>query len=238
MSTCRRVMRRALRDPAKGEGGFTIIELMIVVGIIGILAVFAVPNLQALIPRYRLNRGAKEMAGVVQMARLMAISQGRDHRICMLSEDPDPTGTDPASNVGLYQVSAWNTALGASGAWDVLPIEETSQTTDTRQDEGTYNMGQVAGGYGMRGISITDWTSMGGPGTGNDDCMVFSTRGWLSNPLTDFNAGYIYVYFRNKYENPKEDMRTVRISRGGAVQILNGMAVGGSGSSEPEETLL
>ena len=223
MSSLRRELRRSL----SGAGGFTIIELMVVVALITVLAIFAVPNLDALIPRYRLNRGAKELAGVVQMARLMAISQGRDFRICMITKDTAPTSTDTGSNAGLYTLSGWNPDLGVTGGWDILPLEVGSVASDANQVEGTFNLGSAAGGYGMRGISIVNWTAMGGPGSGNNDCMVFSTRGWLSNPATDFDGGYINIQFRNKYRNPEVEIRTVRVSRGGAVQIVNGIVGGG-----------
>ena len=55
--------------------GFTVSELMVTIGLAGILMGIAVPSLLAWLPTLRLNDGARQVAVDLQNARMNAISQ-------------------------------------------------------------------------------------------------------------------------------------------------------------------
>jgi prepilin-type N-terminal cleavage/methylation domain-containing protein len=60
------------------EGGFTLIELMLVVVIIGIMVGLAVTRLDLLVPKYRLRAAAREVASVLKQGKARAAAQGKD----------------------------------------------------------------------------------------------------------------------------------------------------------------
>jgi type IV fimbrial biogenesis protein FimT len=59
------------------EHGFTVVDLVIGVAVIAILAAVAVPNLQPLMAKYRLNGAAREVMGDLMAARMKAVSRHR-----------------------------------------------------------------------------------------------------------------------------------------------------------------
>ena len=57
--------------------GFTLVELLVSVAILGILASLAAPSFSESIKRYRINAIKEDLAGSIQLARAEAIRRGR-----------------------------------------------------------------------------------------------------------------------------------------------------------------
>jgi hypothetical protein len=66
------VVRRSL-----SAGGFTFIELVLVLGILALLVTFSLPNLEGLTPKYRLRTAARKLASQLEDLRVTAISRER-----------------------------------------------------------------------------------------------------------------------------------------------------------------
>jgi len=81
---------RAARD----RRGFTLIEVMVVVAIIGVFTLIAVPRLNDLMENQRVKRNARNVADVFLLARAEAMRTGDNHVVFF-----GPPGTqDPAGN--------------------------------------------------------------------------------------------------------------------------------------------
>lgn len=71
------------RDAATLEGrvcvrGFTLIELVVVVLIVGLMATVAVTRMDFLVPRYRLRAAARGVGALAKQARVRAAATGKD----------------------------------------------------------------------------------------------------------------------------------------------------------------
>ena len=87
----------------KRQAGFSLIELMTVIGIIAILAAIATPNVFVWAANSRFNRGVRDVQAAVQNMRLFALKENSLAKI---------TFTSGASST--YQTDKWKRGLGAA----------------------------------------------------------------------------------------------------------------------------
>ena len=74
-------------DPRKR--GFTLVEMVFVILLLGVMFSFAIPRLNGLTPRYRMRTCARSMAGTIEQMRVIAIARGKSTGIrYVLSGDP------------------------------------------------------------------------------------------------------------------------------------------------------
>jgi Tfp pilus assembly protein FimT len=63
-----------MRTRTRGARGYSLAELMTVVGMVGIVSLIGIPALMQLMPQYRIKSAASEMAASIRMIRERAIS--------------------------------------------------------------------------------------------------------------------------------------------------------------------
>lgn len=66
--------------PSKSYG-FTLIELIVVIGIIGILATFAIPKFESTVDNFKLSIACEQIAKHILLARERAVSESKTIRI-------------------------------------------------------------------------------------------------------------------------------------------------------------
>lgn len=76
-----------MKEIIKRKGGFTILELMIVVSIIAVMAAIAVPSFSNWAPKFRLRSATDDIAKHLMLARMSAISQNRDVVVSFFKND-------------------------------------------------------------------------------------------------------------------------------------------------------
>jgi prepilin-type N-terminal cleavage/methylation domain-containing protein len=193
--------------------GFSLIELMIVVAIFSVLSTLGFGLTRETLPRYRARRGADQFASNVHTCRMLAIQSGYECRILMSDYDDKPS-TLTADNAGEYYIQLGNKSVAAD-EFETLP-------TSLMEVEGSFDISKDSTHY-LRNVSIMDWGTINGTNGAGTNSIVFSPRGFLANPATDFNDGYVTISFVNKvaYSDGTDDIYKVNIARSGMTRIIS-----------------
>ncbi len=146
------------------ERGFSLTELIVVVGMIGVLSLLAVPSLLSYWQTSSLSAGAEQLASVMNRARQLAIS--RNSSVCVERTGTAvrlrPTTTTPADCAG----AVW-TGVGTDGA-GLIQIASNLQVSAATASVIFTNAG---------GASTTGTYTLTDPTTSRSRTVVVSTTG-------------------------------------------------------------
>lgn len=154
---------RILRHGRRQGSGFTLIEMLVVVAIIGILAALAAPSMTRLLERGRLRGAAEQVASDLQLARTEAIKRNQDVKVTFSSDTPstswcygvrvggdcncaitDPTDATACQIDGVLKVTSSADFAGVSLAGSFVGSGVNARTTGFNPRHGTAQTG-VAG---------------------------------------------------------------------------------------------
>ncbi len=89
---------------SRGFKGFTLVELMITLAVVGITLVFASPSIVTFIKNYRITTQANGLLSDLQLARNNAVTQNRPVTICASNNTTSATPTCSGTNWGLGRI--------------------------------------------------------------------------------------------------------------------------------------
>jgi len=143
----------------RAEHGFSLVEVLVVVALVGIMASFAVPMVDSTITGYRLRGESKTVAGLVGLAKMRATSRFSRARVY----------ADLAANS--YRLQVWDKATNSwvtDGATTPLPfgVRFGFGALDTPPLNTQDAIGQSA-----------QCTNDAGAAVANTACVLFNSRG-------------------------------------------------------------
>ena len=147
--------------------GFTLLELMVTIGIVGIVTAIAVPNFFEWLPDYHLKKVARDLYSDMQFSKINAMKQNRDWAIVF-----------DAGNKKYFVCSA----KGSDDSWAIAG--------NTIEKEVTL---PASGGvqYG-HGSATKDATDSGGLSFSDDD-ITFNYNYATFNAMGAGQSGYVYL---------------------------------------------
>lgn len=80
-----------LKKRRRGASGFTIIELLVTIGVAALVMATAVPAFMSLLPTINLSSAARQVAADLQFARVKAVSQSVRYRLSFVGAIPGAT---------------------------------------------------------------------------------------------------------------------------------------------------
>jgi type IV fimbrial biogenesis protein FimT len=95
------------------QHGFTILELMVVVGLVAILSAVAIPGMQDFIRNNRLTSAANDLLRSTQLARSEAIKQQQNIVVCAST---DPSAPAPACSFDAFR--GWISFQDLNNNWN------------------------------------------------------------------------------------------------------------------------
>mgnify|MGYP001074963619 CR=1 FL=1 len=179
----------------KRESGFSVVELCVAMAVLAIMASIAIPGTSRWLPGYRIKSAARDLYSNLQLARLEAIRNNRDHAVIF------------NTGAGTYGI----VSSGADGdfgtADDPAPLKTVALSDyGSGTNFGTGNAGGPLDAVRGFDDSVTFQDTADGV-----NVVIFNARGMI-NPQTN-TAGEVYI------SNQRNQCLAVSVRQTGAVAL-------------------
>jgi prepilin-type N-terminal cleavage/methylation domain-containing protein len=204
----------------RASGGFSLVELLVVVAIIAIMGAVAAPGIARYVRTYKIRTAAQEVASAIQQARGAAISRNVNYGVLFMVLDAGSAG-NPTNGVA-YRYVIEDNVMGNVGGGQRSPT--TAALLGNTAQLGPLHMlpaditfvAPTAGALNDRGVRFTRLGTMCDPDIADASC-----------PALDAGTNYLHVdAAAGKAYATLQEARTgltsqVGVAPGGRVQIRN-----------------
>jgi len=200
-------------------GGFSLIELMIVVFVVMVVAAVAVPNVLLAVANLRLRSSAGDLAGLMQQARIMAAKNNPTTPIAVY---PIQYGTQNGRQIAYIQLTnttAWNSSVTVNGVTLSEPLIEFSGTVVPAAGAPSGSGGQPTP-YILAGDTV-----IGGGFFDNTRTMAFTPRGFPCDysipPTCSTPAAKYFVYYLTDTRVGGAGWAAVVVTKAGRTKVVS-----------------
>jgi len=131
-------------SPPRAARGFTLIELMLSIALVGVIATLAAPNLRIFLVRNKVSSLSNEFAAALLQARSLAVSRNTCVTLCVAESSNSSTCVGPSAAAN-YNVNGWlmfenpvcNAAETVATAANGLVLQQRTGSADSYSLKGT-----------------------------------------------------------------------------------------------------
>ena len=205
--------------PRRGRtGGFSLIEILIVVFVVMVVAAIAVPNVLLAVANIRLRASAGDLAGLMQQARIMA-AKNNPQTPPVYAIRYAVLGGRQIAYIDLNGDGSWSSSVTVNGVTLSEPLTELSGTVVPAAGAPSGTGGQP-GPYVLAGDTV-----IGGASFDNTKTIAFTPRGfpcdYTSPPTCSTPAATYFVHYLTDTRVGGAGWAAVVVTKAGRTKVVN-----------------